>query len=60
MSRFERVTEYLPTSWLAARYIFNDRDDMVGFLGSMNKDPDLIKALEALAHPSAHSRPHPH
>ena len=34
--------------WLAARYIFNDLDDMVGFLGSMDKDPDLIKAMEAL------------
>ena len=31
--------------WLAARYIFNDLDDMVKFLG----DPDLGKAKEALA-----------
>jgi hypothetical protein len=35
--------------WLAARYIFNDLDDMVAFLGSMDTDPDLIKAKEMLA-----------
>ena len=35
--------------WLAARYIFNDLDDMVKFLGSMDTDPDLVKAKEALA-----------
>ena len=35
--------------WLAARYIFNDLDDMVKFLGSMDTDPDLVKAKELLA-----------
>ena len=35
--------------WLAARYIFNDLDDMVSFLGSMDTDPELIKVKELLA-----------
>jgi len=34
--------------WLAARYIFNDLDDMVAFLGSAGTDPDLIKFKEVL------------
>merc|ERR1719443_1704704 len=34
--------------WLAARYIFNDLEDMKKFLGSMDTDPDLIKAKEQL------------
>ena len=47
--------------WLAARYIFNDLDDMVSFLGSMDTDPDLIKAKEMLAaapHYDASRSPH--
>ena len=35
--------------WLAARYIFNDLEDMKTFLGSMDTDPDLLKAKEQLA-----------
>merc|ERR1719174_2664696 len=34
--------------WLAARYIYNDLDDMVKFLGSMDTDPDLIKVVESI------------
>ena len=47
--------------WLAARYIFNDLDDMVSYLGSMDTDPDLIEAKKLLAsapHYDASRSPH--
>lgn len=47
--------------WLAARYIFNDLDDMVSFLGAMETDPDLIKMKEQLTsapHYDASRSPH--
>lgn len=44
--------------WLAARYIFNDLDDMVTFLGDTATLGEAKKAIEAAPHYDSSRQPH--